>query len=166
MKKGRLFEMMERINPDMKVSYDNMVDLMMDDIEYVKKYQDRINELNADDTFDILRYNPQSYELLKDHAREVLKGDHIAQFKAYTPEIAEKFSDLNYLIDPTDIANVINISPDKLTAFSDILNDDQWLKNNYKGLNMIWQKYPELRGHRIFNRARVLQQKGSILFDK
>ena len=58
MEKIKLIEMMEKINPDMDISYDNMVDLMMDDIEYIKKYQNRIGELKADEKYDILRDNP------------------------------------------------------------------------------------------------------------
>ena len=162
MEKIKLIEMMEKINPDMDISYDNMVDLMMDDIEYIKKYQNRIGELKADETYDILRYNPQSFELLKNHARDVLDGKHFALLKAYSPEIAHKFKDMNFLISPSHIHDVIKYDPDKLTAFSDILKDDEWLKRNEGELRGLLRIMPKLKNHPIFNRAKVLQHNNLI----
>jgi len=162
MKKIRLIEVMEKVNPDMKISHEDMHDLMMRDTKYIKKYYDRINELNADEVYDILRYNPESYDLLKDYAKKILSGDQLANIKAYVPELSEKFTDLNHIIDPMHIENIIKHDLNKITAFSDILNDDEWLKEKFKGLKTILEKYPKLKNHSIFNRAKILNRKGMI----
>lgn len=162
MEKIKLIEMMEKINPDMEISYDNMVDLMMDDVKYIKKYQDRINELDANETLDILIYNPQSYELLKNHAKDVFGGQQVARLKAVSPELADKFKDMNYLISPSHIHDVIKYDPNKLTVFSDILKDDEWLERNEGELRGLLRIMPELKKHPIFNRAKVLQHNNLI----
>jgi hypothetical protein len=162
MKKLRLIEVMEKVNPDMKISHEDMHDLMMRDTKYVKKYYDRINELNADEIYDILRYNPESYNLLKDYAKKIFTGDQLAHIKAYVPELSENFTDLNYKINPMDIEDIIKIDLNKITKFSDLFNNDDWLQNNYKGIKTLLEKYPKLENHSIFDRAKVLDRKGII----
>jgi len=166
MNKYRLFEIMERVNPDMEISHDRMIDLMMDDVKHIQRYENKISDLSGDDIVDILRNNPEpskAYRMLKDHAKKVLTGENVAHLKAYIPKISEEIKELNYLIDPSDIYYVIKLDKNKIEAFSDLFDNDEWLKENDRGIkNMILDNFPELKDHNVFNRAKVLDRDGII----
>lgn len=164
MNKYRLFEIMERVNPDMEISHDRMIDLMMDDIKYIQKYEDKIKNLKSGEIVDILRHNPnpsEAYDLLKDHAEDILMGKHIAHLKAYVPEISEKLKNIDYKIDPFDIISVVT-NIDEIDVFSDLFGDRNWLKMNENEIRAMLNKYPSLKDHKVLNVAKRLNDMNII----
>lgn len=171
MTKKRLFTLMESLNPDMNISYDDMIDLMIDDVKYVRKYIDNVKNITSEDLYHILAHNPQSYELLKDYADKILEPQDISDLIAHFPNGAGKYfiekqknvsSGYDIKIGVHHIMESIMNDKTKIKNFSHLFQNETWLDFNEKGIKVLLKEIPELKNYDFFNKAIKLHNQGKI----